>query len=292
MHGHCCSPETRGGVRCRWRYWHSRARRALDAANAEGPTAVLLTGGSVRTRGRGVGDAMARGARARPDACRRDPEGVHRGRARPRGGGHRQATWAGRGLRCLRGGCWGHPVRGRRSGRRCRREVARARARHAGRRLRGHPAGRRRDHRGDRGRQRIGRRARGGRRGAGRPHGERGELLRSSELLGDMPQLPAWAVRPDQSTTLAHVCTDAVLDKRGRGIVARIASAGIARAVDPAFTPFDGDVAFCLASGAAPPAPPGPATSWSLMVLGTAAATLTAAAIRDAVREAASRSSS
>src|SRR5439155_21224168 len=119
----------------------------------------------------------------------------------------------------------------------------------------------------------------------GGPHGERGELLRSAELIRDMPQLPYPAVRDGESTTLVCVCTDAALDKRGCGIVARIAGAGIARAVDPAFTPFDGDVAFCLAAGAAPPPAPGPAASWSLTVLGTAAATVTAAAIRDAVRE-------
>ncbi|HEY3189785.1 MAG TPA: P1 family peptidase [Solirubrobacteraceae bacterium] len=121
----------------------------------------------------------------------------------------------------------------------------------------------------------------------GGPHGDGGELLRSAELIMEMPQLPFAAVRAGESTTLACVCTDAALDKRGCGIVARIAGAGIARAVDPVFTPFDGDVTFCLASGAAPPAPPGPAASWSLTVLGTAAATLTAAAIRDAVRQAA-----
>jgi L-aminopeptidase/D-esterase-like protein len=120
----------------------------------------------------------------------------------------------------------------------------------------------------------------------GGPHGDRGELLRSAELFPDMPSLPHWAVRPGQSTTLACVCTDAAVDKRGCGIVARIASGGIARAVDPAFTPLDGDVVFCLASGGWHPAPPGPAASWSLTILGTAAATLTAAAIRDAVRQA------
>jgi L-aminopeptidase/D-esterase-like protein len=120
----------------------------------------------------------------------------------------------------------------------------------------------------------------------GGPHGERGELLRSTELMAQMPELPGWAARPDQSTTLACVCTDAALDKRGCGIVARIASAGIARAVDPAFTPLDGDVVFCLASGPQSPAAPGPEASWSLTVLGTAAATITAAAIRDAVRQA------
>ena len=120
----------------------------------------------------------------------------------------------------------------------------------------------------------------------GGPHGDRGELLRSAEMIPDMPQLPAWALRPGQNTTLACVCTDAALDKRSCGIVARAASAGIARAVDPAFTPLDGDVVFCVASGSGPPSAPGPGATWSLTVLGTVAATLTAAAIRDAVRQA------
>jgi L-aminopeptidase/D-esterase-like protein len=120
----------------------------------------------------------------------------------------------------------------------------------------------------------------------GGPRGERGELLRSAELMRDMHQLPDWTLRPGQSTTLACVCTDAALDKRSCGIVARIASAGLARAVDPAFTPFDGDIVFCLASGPWAPATPGPAASWSVTVLGTAAASVTAAAIRDAVRQA------
>ena len=56
------------------------------------------------------------------------------------------------------------------------------------------------------------------------------------------------------NTTLVCVFTDASLDKRSCAIVARMASAGIARAVDPAFTPVDGDVVFCLASGSEPPA--------------------------------------
>ena len=120
----------------------------------------------------------------------------------------------------------------------------------------------------------------------GGAHGARGELLRSADLLPQMPDLPDWAARPGQSTTLTCVCTDATLDKRGCGIVARGAGAGIARAVDPAFTPNDGDVAFCLASGTGPPPDPGPANSWTLTVLGTAAATVTAAAIRDAIRQA------
>lgn len=119
----------------------------------------------------------------------------------------------------------------------------------------------------------------------GGPHGERGELLRSADLVRQMPELPHWAARPGQSTTLACVCTDATLDKRGCGIVARVAGAGIARAIDPAFTPNDGDIAFCLASGTGLPPTPGPATSWTLTVLGTAAATVTSAAIRDAIHQ-------
>jgi L-aminopeptidase/D-esterase-like protein len=54
--------------------------------------------------------------------------------------------------------------------------------------------------------------------------------------------------------------------------------------VDPVFTPFDGDVIFCLAAGTEPVAPAGPDATWLLTVLGTAAATVTAAAIRDAIR--------
>jgi L-aminopeptidase/D-esterase-like protein len=121
----------------------------------------------------------------------------------------------------------------------------------------------------------------------GGPHGEHGELLRSADLVRETPEPPGSAAGPGRSTTLVCVCTDAALDKRGCGIVARVASGGIARAVDPAFTPNDGDVAFCLASGAGAPLVPGPAASWMLTVLGAVAATVAAGAIRDAVRQSA-----
>ncbi len=117
----------------------------------------------------------------------------------------------------------------------------------------------------------------------GGPRGEHGELLRSAELIADMTDGSTWPVRPGESTTLVCVCTDAPLDKRDCGIVARMATAGLARAVDPPFSPMDGDVVFCLASGSSPPAPPGQAKSLLLSALGTVAATLTAEAIRDAV---------
>jgi L-aminopeptidase/D-esterase-like protein len=121
----------------------------------------------------------------------------------------------------------------------------------------------------------------------GAPQGEDGEMARTRDLLPTMPELPEFRdVSPYETgnTTLACVLTDASVDKRTCAIVARMASAGVARAVDPAFTPLDGDVVFCLASGVEPPPPPGLAASWSVTVLGTAAATVTAEAIRDAVR--------
>jgi L-aminopeptidase/D-esterase-like protein len=124
----------------------------------------------------------------------------------------------------------------------------------------------------------------------GAPHDERGNPLRTADLIPGMPELgepPSASARTTGNTTLACVFTDASLDKRSCAIVARMASAGIARAVNPAFTPVDGDVVFCLASGSEPPPVPGAAASWSLTLLGTVAATVTAASIRDAVRQAA-----
>jgi L-aminopeptidase/D-esterase-like protein len=53
------------------------------------------------------------------------------------------------------------------------------------------------------------------------------------------------------------------------------------------FTPVDGDVVFCVASGSEPPPAPGLEASWALTVLGTVAATVTTQAIRDALQHAA-----
>lgn len=124
----------------------------------------------------------------------------------------------------------------------------------------------------------------------GSPHDEHGHPIRTAELLSTMPELPEWrntSAEQTGNTTLVCVCTDAFLDKRGTAILARMAGAGIARAVDPVFTPADGDVVFCLSAGPAHserPASPGPQATWSLTVLGTVAATVTAGAIRDALR--------
>ncbi len=52
------------------------------------------------------------------------------------------------------------------------------------------------------------------------------------------------------NTTLAVVATDAVLTKVGATKVAQMAHDGLARAVDPVHTMYDGDTVFALASGA------------------------------------------
>jgi L-aminopeptidase/D-esterase-like protein len=78
-----------------------------------------------------------------------------------------------------------------------------------------------------------------------------------------------------QATTLVCVITDADVDKLACLRLARAAHAGVARATSPAATAFDGDVAFAIATRAVP-APP-------QLLLETAAAEVTALAIRDAV---------
>ena len=115
------------------------------------------------------------------------------------------------------------------------------------------------------------------------PRGEDGEMLRSVDLLASADAPPAWtepAAAERQGTTLVCVMTDAPLDKASCSKVARMASAGVARAVDPVFTPFDGDIVFCLASGDPSSSP------WLVMRVGSVAATVVAEAIRDAVRHA------
>ncbi len=108
------------------------------------------------------------------------------------------------------------------------------------------------------------------------PRDDDGRMLSGADALARMQEMPELKI-PEGNTTLVCICTDAALDKRACGMVARAATAGIARAVDPTFTPVDGDIAFCLASGKHDPRP------FSPMQIGALAATLTAEAIRDAV---------
>jgi L-aminopeptidase/D-esterase-like protein len=111
------------------------------------------------------------------------------------------------------------------------------------------------------------------------PVGDDGEMVRGADRIVELDRAPEYKA-PEGNTTLICICTDAALSKLECTIVARAATAGIARAVDPTFTPVDGDVVFCLASGE------GEMREYGSMQIGVAAATVTAAAIRDAVRQA------
>jgi L-aminopeptidase/D-esterase-like protein len=66
--------------------------------------------------------------------------------------------------------------------------------------------------------------------------------------------LTAWdyssPMLPGGNTTIGAVVTDAVLTKEQATRVAAVAHDGIARAVRPAHTLYDGDTMFCLATGA------------------------------------------
>jgi L-aminopeptidase/D-esterase-like protein len=83
------------------------------------------------------------------------------------------------------------------------------------------------------------------------------------EYGGRVPSGPAFAHDPlpdlgrlashlaaGANTTLAVVATNASLDKGEAKRIAMMAQDGIARAIRPAHTPFDGDLVFALASGA------------------------------------------
>ncbi len=90
---------------------------------------------------------------------------------------------------------------------------------------------------------------------------------------------------PGMNTTLAIVATDATLDKAQLKRLAVSAQDGMARAIVPSHTPFDGDLVFSLATGARPLGEPVP----ELMALGHAAAVCLSRAIARGVRHATAR---
>jgi L-aminopeptidase/D-esterase-like protein len=110
--------------------------------------------------------------------------------------------------------------------------------------------------------------------------GDDGTFVGSTALLRKRLFTPPGLEREEVAgnTTLVCVMTDATLTKPGCGIVAKMAQSGMARAVDPVHSAFDGDVVFALASGVFDEVDP--------FVAGVAAAALTAEAIRDACRQA------
>ena len=82
------------------------------------------------------------------------------------------------------------------------------------------------------------------------------------------------------NTTLVAVVTDAALDKAACFLLAQSAHDGFARALRPAHTRFDGDIAFAVATATRPVA-----QAVNLDRLRLAAADVVAAAIRDAVSD-------
>ncbi len=86
------------------------------------------------------------------------------------------------------------------------------------------------------------------------------------------------AVVVGANTTLAVVATDMALDKGGCRRLAIMAQDGLARAIRPIHTPFDGDSVFALSTGAGPAASP-----QMLLRLGSAAADCLARAVMRAL---------
>ena len=60
------------------------------------------------------------------------------------------------------------------------------------------------------------------------------------------------ALRPGESTTIGVVATNAAFDKTQMTKIAQMAHDGVARAVNPAHTPFDGDTLFAMSTGTSP----------------------------------------
>jgi L-aminopeptidase/D-esterase-like protein len=92
-------------------------------------------------------------------------------------------------------------------------------------------------------------------------------------LQGDLPQF----LQSGASTAIGVVATDAILTKSQATAMARMAHDGLARAVNPAHTPSDGDTIFALATGKS-------GKSGNVFLLGSLAAEAITAAILRAIR--------
>jgi L-aminopeptidase/D-esterase-like protein len=111
-------------------------------------------------------------------------------------------------------------------------------------------------------------------------------------LAGEIPPQPPWSDAPldpedfsacapaatGANTTIAVVATDAPLDKAGCRRLAIMAQDGLAQAIRPAHTPFDGDIVFALSTGAGGALDPS-----RLARLGAAAASCLARAVMRAL---------
>ncbi len=104
-------------------------------------------------------------------------------------------------------------------------------------------------------------------------------LPKNSAALNLKHREPAAAIT---NTTIAIIATDAVLSKAEAKRLAIAAHDGIARAIWPAHTPFDGDLVFCVATGGSGTRPSGDA--WT--ELGAHAASVLSRAIACGVYDA------
>ena len=105
-----------------------------------------------------------------------------------------------------------------------------------------------------------------------------GRYVRTVDALKEGVALPSVS---REATTLVCLMTDARLDKRDTWLVARAAGSGVARAVHPSATAWDGDLVYALASGAV--------EIEHHFAIAALAADVTAAAIRDGIRTAEGR---
>lgn len=103
-----------------------------------------------------------------------------------------------------------------------------------------------------------------------------GGFVRVLNALRQMPR-PAVAASGGENTVIGVVATNARLDKVQANKVAQMAHDGLARAVHPAHTMYDGDTLFALATGE---------IDADVNLIGAYAAEVTAAAIRNGVRAA------
>jgi L-aminopeptidase/D-esterase-like protein len=101
-----------------------------------------------------------------------------------------------------------------------------------------------------------------------------------------IPGMPSGS-SPLTNTAIAVVATNAVLTKTDANIIARMAHDGLALAIRPAHTPFDGDTIFVLGMGRpAPDAKATPLDPIELSMLGAAAAQTLARATVKAIQAA------
>ena len=77
-----------------------------------------------------------------------------------------------------------------------------------------------------------------------------GEFADTAKVMAQMAPLAPQPI--SENTNLVVVATDAFLDKTGAAKLARMASAGMARALKPAHTTFDGDIVFAFSTGNRP----------------------------------------